>query len=990
MAANFDRFGQTIDPLSPQSMRKENRAQLLSDILRNASGVPEAALTMGTGLVDMAGSGLGTLAGMAKDRFSGKQPDLDAATETMQAGNFTFMPRSEGGKEFARGLGTVMEPVEKGMQAAGQKTADVTGSPAAGAAVYTALNVLDPELLAPAAAKVAALRGAQNIARGAAETAVPMSEALRGVPVGQRGAYTLEDLNAVEGDFEFQSPTIQAFDRLKPQEQGRVTGKQLGKALMREGAKKEELEWMGLTDIINSDELVAAADVRQIAEANRPELDFVSTRAGTASEVELDEDAIREAISERVSEDSDLEYPVVLYRGRGRHREHVDTYDNYDDARRAERELRESYVDDNLEGEIQYHLDENLENAFTEEELAEMTDAQKQEWAEEQARESLEESAREQDYEIETDYDSEPTNYDSIYEYWDQQIRANPEDYGIEGSSSSKPPAYGQYTVGRKGTDPGANYTVSAGRLVAEERFGRGNRETPEFLKPYGTPEALFRAEEGFDPNQGNLPLGDTPPPVSKAFEIEALRRARRDLDPMQDKYRQTVDRTHYDELGENQMFFTRETDREAPEWGSVQRGIGRVPDAKLRSPDGEPLPENTSAVLPMRLIDEQQSDWLQAGRKTGWADPKGLEKIAKEDTDLIAQAESEKARVESFQQQALGELPTSLEDDRIKTFIDGMRAEVQQAAELGTERPYYADQIENTMARFIEMNQRNPGAYPTDTRLEAARSFFRNVYNAAPSGSDVEAFADQITRSIDQLPTMAEVPRSGKEPLPSAPMRETRQYTQLAVADALRRAVQEGQQYLAWTPGDVHTKRWGTDTFQYAPSPDNPRIIRYSGYDTSTEKSTGRTGLENLQATADELLDKEGASTLDLDDPNIDQKLLDIVKSQLDYGVHEHRRPDVFRKKRAAQLRKDLEAASKAAQAGERKAAHYSPRAMGYDLAYEPTADDIIAVLRRAGVKNLPEIRDIPITDSPKPLKGFEIDPEVAQAVKRGLPLPY
>jgi hypothetical protein len=40
--------------------------------------------------------------------------------------------------------------------------------------------------------------------------------------------------------------------------------------------------------------------------------------------------------------------------------------------------------------------------------------------------------------------------------------------------------------------------------------------------------------------------------------------------------------------------------------------------------------------------------------------------------------------------------------------------------------------------------------------------------------------------------------------------------------------------------------------------------------------------------------------------------------------------------------------------------------------------------------VKKLPEIRDIPNPDSPKPLRGFEIDPEVAQAAKRGLPLPY
>jgi hypothetical protein len=976
------------DPLDPTLLRKQNRQQLLSDILRNARGVPEAALTMGTGLADMAGTGLGTLAGMARSKLKGEPVDMDAAAEGMQAGKFTYAPRTEGGQEFARGLGTVMEPIEKGMQYAGQKAADVTGSPAVGAGVYTALNVLDPELLAPAAAKVAALRGASNVARGAAETAVPMGEALRNVPRGQRGAYTLEDLSAVEGDFEFQSPTLRAFDKLKPQEQGRVSGKQLGKALMRELGKKEELSWMGLDDIINSDEMVNVADVRKIAEANAPEFDYASARAGGAG-TELDEDAISEAARERAYEDDDLNYPVAVYRGTGRHREHVETYDTQREADRAIRELRESYVDDNLESETEYQLTENLENAFSEEELAEMTDAQKQEWAENEARTSLEENAGDVDYETENDYDSGATNIDEITEYWENEIRSNPGDYGIEGTSGSAP-AYGQYTVGKKGQDSDYNYTVSAGRLKGEERFGKGRPvgEEPEFLKPYM--HAAEQPELLESPDQMALfpqsQQGTTP---SRAFQIEALRRKAREADPNIEQFRGEVDKSHYDELGSDQMYFTRETDRPAPEWGSVQSGIGRVPGSKLKQPGGEELPQREGNSYPMRLVDETQSDWLQKGRKTGWADPKGLEKIAREDAGEMASVADEKARVEGFQQQAMDELPTALEDDRIASFITSMREQVAQASQLGTEAPYYAAQIEDNLRRFIERNQRNPNAFSLDERQQSAHDLFRGIYNASDSGSPTEAFADQITRSLQQLPQMTESPVRNT-PTPSSPMRETRQYTQLSMADALRRAVQEGQQYLAWTPGDVHTKRWGTDTFQYTPSPDNPRLIRYSGYDTSTEKNTGRTGLENLQATADELLDKADADTLDLDAPDIDEKLFNIVKSQLDYGMHEHRKPDLQRKKRAAALKKDLEAASKAAQAGERKAAHYSPRAVGYDLAYEPTADDIISVLRRAGVQKLPEIRDIPNPDSPKPLRGFEIDPEVAQAAKRGLTLPY
>jgi hypothetical protein len=973
-----------VDPMSEQGLRQQNRQQLLSDVLRNAKGVPEVALTMGTSLADMAGSGLGTLAGMAAQKFRGEKPDLDAATETMQAGKFTYAPRTEGGQETLRGLGAVTEPLEKGMQYAGQKTADVTGSPAAGAAVYTALNVLDPELLAPGAAKVAALRGGQRVAREAARGAVPMGEALRNVPQGQRGAYTLEDLSAVEGDFEFKSPTLQAFDSLKPQEQGRVTGKQLGKALQREGAKKEELSWMGLDDIVNSDEIVNAADVRKIAETNAPEFDYTSARSGTAGG-ELDDDAINEAVSNRVYEDDDLNYPVTVYRGTGRNREQVDTFDTQREADAHIRELQESYVDDNLESEIDYHLEENLENAFSEEELAGMTDNEKRAWAEEQARESLQSSAEDIEYGTEPDYDSDPVNLDAIRDYWEEEIRRNPGDYGIEGAQNA--PAYGQYTVGGKGGDSDYNYTVSAGRLKGEERFGKGRdpSDTPEFLAPYLN-------EDIPDPSDPQRPLFTAEQATatpSKAFQIEALRRKAREADPNIEQFRAGVDKSHYDELGSDQMYFTRETDRPAPEWGSVQEGVGRAPGSTLKGPTGEALPQREGDAYPMRLVEETQSDWLQRGRKTGWADPKGLEKIAKEDADMVAGAADEKARVEGFQRQALDELPTALADDRIASFITNMREQVAASVQLGTERPHYADRIESQLLRFEETNQRNPNAYSLEDRQQAAHEFFRGIYNASDSGTPTEAFADQVTRSLERLPQMTESPISNK-PTPSAPMRETRQYTQLSMADALRRAVQEGQQYLAWTPGDVHTKRWGTDTFQYAAVPENPRLIRYSGYDTSTEKSSGKTGLENLQGTAEELLKNDLAATIDLDAPNIDEVLQNIVKQQLDYGMHEYRKPDVQRKKRAAQLKKDLEAASKAAQAGERKAGHYSPRAMGYDLAYEPTAEDIITILRRAGVKKLPEIRDIPNPDSPRPLRGFEIDPEVAQAAKRGLPLPY
>lgn len=926
----------------------ENRQQLLSDVLRNSrpSALIENAATLGTELVAQAGTGLGTLAGMARSKLKGEPINQEAAVEGIGENpeRFTYQPRTEGGRELQRGLGEVLTPIDRGMQAVGQGAANVTGSPAVGAAVYTALNVLDPELLAPGAAKAAALRGASNIARRGAETAVPMGEVLRNVPKGQRGAYTLEDLGAVEGNFEFKSPSLAAFDKLKPQEQGRVTGKQLGKALQREGAKKEELSWMGLDDILNSDEIVNAADVRKIAETNAPEFDYASTRAGGGGE--LDEQAISDRVQEHLDEGSGLEYPIVVYADRGRHRERLESFDTQREADRYIRDLQE--------------------------------------------RSSLEENARDVEYETEPDYEAEPTNYEALRDYWDQLVRNNLGDYDLAVGVSA--PSHGEYTVGRRGKDDAYNYTVSAGRLKGEERFGKGrdSSDTPGFLEPY-----LREGEDALDPDSPQQSLFATTngqnilTPRSKAFELEALRRKRRDADPNTRQFSADVYKSHYDELDSDQLFFTRETDRSAPPWGSVESGIGRVPDSGLKLPSGDELPQHEGNSYPMRLVEEAQSDWLQSGRKSGWADPKGLEKIATEDAGEAATLADEKARLEGYQQQALNELPAALDDARIKGFIDDMRAEVAAAEAGRTDVPHYAELIESRLHWFEEMNQRNPGAYPMETRLDSALALFSGIYQAAPSDSPVEAFSEQIRNGLQRLPTLTESPVQSK-PTPSAPMRETRQYTQHAMADALRRAVQEGQQYLAWTPGDVHLKRWGTDTFQYAVMPENPRVVRYSGYDTSREKSTGKTGLENLQATANELLDNENTSTLDLDAPDIDQKLYDIVKGQLDHGMYEYRKPALQRKKRAAQLKKDLEAASKAAQAGERKASHYSPRGVGYDLAYEPTAEDLAAVLRRSGVQKLPEVRDIPNPDSPKPLRGFEIDPEVAQAAKRGLMLPY
>lgn len=569
MAERFDRYGNPVpvadaDPLAPSNLRRENRQQLLSDILRNASGVPEAALTMGTGLADMAGSGLGTLAGMTKDRLSGKQPDLDAATETMQAGNFTFMPRSEGGKEFTRGLGTVMEPLEKGMQWAGQKTADVTGSPAAGAAVYTALNVVDPQLLAPGAAKVAALRGAQNVARSTQTAPVPRKG---GIGTNQTGAWSPGDIADIEGDFTMRSTVEDALGKLKPQEQ-KAKGKQMLAVLKKYGAKEEDLRWSGLNDALASDVPVTADEIRAHMQEYGVQVE-PSRRGASSPEVEkgasaVDPDEMREKIDELVRDDSDLEYPEQFH---VRNTDHGnDVIESFSSEREAERFI-ERYREDLAESEADYYL-ENIEEHFEADELAAMSDEQKQAWAEEMARESADNTSLE--IESERDYDAEPSNYDDLYEYWQRQVERNPEDYGLTGGASGQAAKWGEYVIESPGGSKGENYGETIMQLRREGRYGRGIPMDTE-----NTPANL-----------------DQMTPLQRA-RYEALKAAK--TDPMTaratEDYQYT---THFPES--NPLVYTRESDM--------------------------PKPPGFETEGSMRVVEELQSDWGQQGRKKGIYDP--------------------------------------------------------------------------------------------------------------------------------------------------------------------------------------------------------------------------------------------------------------------------------------------------------------------------------------------------------------------------------
>jgi hypothetical protein len=1010
---------------------RENRQQLFADILRNAAGLPENALTLGTGLVAQAGTGLGTLAGMARQKLKGEKIDFDAASDTIgeNAERFTFMPRSKGGQEFARGLGTVMEPIDRGMQAVGQKAADVTGSPAVGAAVYTGLNVLDPEMLAPAAAKIAALRGAQSVARRGAETAVPMGEALAGVPIGQRGAYTLEDLNAVEGDFGFRSPTLEAFGKLKKQEQ-RVPGRQMRQALVRSGAKPDELRWMGLDRILDTDEVLSAADVRLLAERNAPQMGF-ETKGGRPEPVVMPpeakdvprwqnpyagkqtlreamdedgslEDQVNEWVSNRVYEDSDLEYPetYTVYRGSGRYRDEIETFDNERDAERYIEQLK----DDAVESETEYYL-ENIEEHFDEETLAEMDDNARQAWAERAAHDSVNDG---DEYSVEsvTDYDSEPLNYDSLRDYWEEQAHENASDFGDYAPSAeqqrreerrwyqqqgvdpdtlswlsqrpSKPvPAYGDYTIGgtrSEGRDvlggAGQNYGVTLANVLREGRFGRGTDPQAELAALDEMSQQGIAGPEGaIDPNRKL-----DPKLAARERERIQQREALPDIGQAREPFTQRGT-THY---GEN-MLHVRETDRPAPEWGSVQTDAYGNPN-------------------PMRMIEEAQSDPYQRGRKIGFLDPENAQQL-RLDTE---------ARNAAFQNEALSGVTTALTEPAFDDYI-------QQIRNLPpSDRAPGEQHVINLLEQFQATDPTN-----FEARQQAAYELFNELYYRAPSASPLESRAVEIRDALGNLSRETESPFN--KMVPEGPFMETEQYTKLALIDAVRRAVQQGQQYLAFSPGETHARRYGSESVQWATDPDNP-VVRIL-----TAKEYGNEGrgpiderVRQLQANPTGFEDDEIAR-INLEDPEAAQRMKEVVDRRLSYGMHEYAKPDEQKMKRANMLLQKM---------GKEGSGDYTPREFGFKDVYDRRMMKALAeVLRAAGSKA--EIRDIVgqfgrptfetlnpdgtkdytvatskdefdrlmaeantegsgVTYIPPRQKAIEIDPALAQAAKRGFMLPY
>lgn len=141
-AANKPRefVGPPAPEASPQS--------LVTKLGARAVSAPEAALSMGSGMLGSAIGGWGGLAAGAQNAISdtfgmgGGRLDPVAVTNQLRDA-LTYQPRTDRGQEILRKAGNIAQWLgPKEGEWAGEKTAELTGSPAAGAAANAGVNAI--------------------------------------------------------------------------------------------------------------------------------------------------------------------------------------------------------------------------------------------------------------------------------------------------------------------------------------------------------------------------------------------------------------------------------------------------------------------------------------------------------------------------------------------------------------------------------------------------------------------------------------------------------------------------------------------------------------------------------------------------------------------------------------------------------------------------------------------------------------------------------
>jgi len=178
------------DPLDPTLLRKQNRQQFLSDILRNARGLGQAARAIAQPMVGDIPAGL---AGLGSMMLTGNMDKAAAATRGVQD-QFAYAPTSMEGEEYIAGLA-------RGIEAAGEQVGRVPGAKRAGAAIgrgWDALVNLSPATAATLAGVAAVADPTKGGGAAAKAAATRAAKVARNVGVKHREAMRAGGLTDIE------------------------------------------------------------------------------------------------------------------------------------------------------------------------------------------------------------------------------------------------------------------------------------------------------------------------------------------------------------------------------------------------------------------------------------------------------------------------------------------------------------------------------------------------------------------------------------------------------------------------------------------------------------------------------------------------------------------------------------------------------------------------------------------------------------------------
>jgi len=152
------------------------------------------------------------------------------------------------------------------------------------------------------------------------------------------------------------------------------------------------------------------------------------------------------------------------------------------------------------------------------------------------------------------------------------------------------------------------------------------------------------------------------------------------------------------------------------------------------------------------------------------------------------------------------------LGDDSRVLLIEEIQSDLHQA---GREKGYTDAQVDP--ARFkVDSGKTTPSGVtlwrvedPVTRRVETLRSDFqRNVVDEASARAH---FASLLVRELRQV-------QASKKAVPDTPFKET--WEELVVKRVLRYAAEKGHNRIALTPGEVHTRRWGSELIAWEKGP--------------------------------------------------------------------------------------------------------------------------------------------------------------------------